>query len=160
MESEMRSNEHFQFFLCFRVAIQPKWPLTVFRWTCLADKLRLCWVTMVQVRSLALNWKKDTVFAEVQPGTVKFVLWRHWMYTTQVHPVRSKNQLHCTRLCISTVRSGAEERTFWGARLDVLIFRLRSYCVLISYTTHFNGPKICKNTDVPWSGWNVLVISG
>ena len=30
----------------------------------------------------------------------------------------------------STVRSGAEERTFSGARLDVLIFRLRSYHVL------------------------------
>ena len=29
-----------------------------------------------------------------------------------------------------TVRSGAEERTFSGARLDVLIFRLRSYHVL------------------------------
>ena len=43
-----------------------------------------------------------------------------------------------------TVRSGAEERTFWGARLDVLIFRLRSYCVVISYTTDFNGPKIRK----------------
>ena len=43
-----------------------------------------------------------------------------------------------------TVRSGAKERTFSGARLDVLIFRLRSYCDLISYTTHFNGPKIRK----------------
>ena len=43
-----------------------------------------------------------------------------------------------------TVRSGAEECTFLGARLDVLIFRLRSYCVLISYTADFNGPKIRK----------------
>ena len=44
----------------------------------------------------------------------------------------------------STVRSGAEERTFWGARLDVLIFRLRSYRVLISYTADFNGHNIRK----------------
>ena len=42
----------------------------------------------------------------------------------------------------STVRSGAEERTFWGARLDVLIFRLRSYRVLIIYTADFNGHNI------------------
>ena len=44
----------------------------------------------------------------------------------------------------STVRSGAEERTFWGARLDVLIFRLRSYDVLISYTVECSGPKFQK----------------
>ena len=43
-----------------------------------------------------------------------------------------------------TVRSGAEERTFWGARLDVLIFRLRSYHVLISYSEEWNGPKFYK----------------
>ena len=43
-----------------------------------------------------------------------------------------------------TVRSGAEERTFWGARLDVLIFRLRSYHVLISYSAECNGPKFYK----------------
>ena len=30
---------------------------------------------------------------------------------------------------LTTVRSGAEERRFRGARLDVLIFRLRSYLV-------------------------------
>ena len=39
------------------------------------------------------------------------------------------------------VRSCAKERMCSGARLDVLIFRLRSYCVLI-YTADFNGPKI------------------
>ena len=56
-----------------------------------------------------------------------------------------KNQLVVLRESTwYTVRSGAEERTFWGARLDVLIFRLRSYFVLISYTTEFNGPKIRK----------------
>ena len=33
-----------------------------------------------------------------------------------------------------TVRSGAEERTFPEARLDVFIFRLRSYHVLTTYT--------------------------
>ena len=43
-----------------------------------------------------------------------------------------------------TVRSGAEERTFWGARLDVLIFRLCSYHVLISYSAECNGPKFYK----------------
>ena len=44
----------------------------------------------------------------------------------------------------STVRSGAEERTFWGARLDVLTFRLRSYHVLISYSAEWSGPKFHK----------------
>ena len=34
------------------------------------------------------------------------------------------------KLTDNTVRSGAEERSFWGARLDVLIFGLRSYHVL------------------------------
>ena len=43
-----------------------------------------------------------------------------------------------------TVRSGAEERTFLGARLDVLIFRLRSYHVLISYSAESNGPTFYK----------------
>ena len=33
---------------------------------------------------------------------------------------------------------------FWGARLDVLIFRLRSYHVLISYSAECNGPKFYK----------------
>ena len=55
----------------------------------------------------------------------------------------------CWRICVvlfwwHTVRSGAEERTFWGARLDVLIFRLRSYHVLISYSAESNGPKFFK----------------
>ena len=45
---------------------------------------------------------------------------------------------------IYTVRSGAEERRFWGARLDVLIFRLRSYHVLMSYSAECNGPKFYK----------------
>ena len=40
-----------------------------------------------------------------------------------------------------TVRSGAEERTFGGARLDVLIFRLRSYHILISYSAACSGRK-------------------
>ena len=34
----------------------------------------------------------------VQPGAVKLVLWRHWMHLTQVRPVTSENQFHCTRL--------------------------------------------------------------
>ena len=46
--------------------------------------------------------------------------------------------------CENTVRSGAEERRFWGARLDVLIFRLRSYHVLISYSAEWSGPKFHK----------------
>ena len=44
----------------------------------------------------------------------------------------------------NTVRSGAEEYTFWGARLDVLIFRLHSYHVLISYSAECSGPKFHK----------------
>ena len=43
-----------------------------------------------------------------------------------------------------TVRSGAKERKFWGARLDVLIFKLRSYHVLISYSAECIGPKFHK----------------
>ena len=43
-----------------------------------------------------------------------------------------------------TVRSGAEERMFWGARLDVLIFRLHSYHILIMYSAECDGPKFCK----------------
>ena len=43
-----------------------------------------------------------------------------------------------------TVRSSAEERTFWGARLDGLIFRLRSYHVLLLYIAYCNGPNISK----------------
>ena len=46
--------------------------------------------------------------------------------------------------CCDTVRSGAEERRFWGSRLDVLIFRLRSYHVLISYSAECIGPKFHK----------------
>ena len=34
-----------------------------------------------------------------------------------------------------TVRLGAEERTFGGARLDVLIFRLRSELITFLYRT-------------------------
>ena len=44
----------------------------------------------------------------------------------------------------SAVRSGAEERRFWGARLDFLIFRLRSYHVLILYSAECSGPKFHK----------------
>ena len=47
-------------------------------------------------------------------------------------------------LYLSTVRSDAEERTFWGARVDVLIFRLRSYHVLIMYSAECDGPKFYK----------------
>ena len=41
----------------------------------------------------------------------------------------------------NTVRSGAEERKFGGARQNVLIYRLRSYHVLISYSAECSGPK-------------------
>ena len=44
----------------------------------------------------------------------------------------------------TTVRSGAEERMFRGARVDVLIFRLRSYHVLISYSAEGSGTKFHK----------------
>ena len=44
----------------------------------------------------------------------------------------------------TTVRSGAEERRFWAARLDVLTFRLRSYHVLISYSAECSGQKFYK----------------
>ena len=49
----------------------------------------------------------------------------------------------CSCAC-HAVRSDAEEHTFWGARLDVLIFRLRSYRVLISHTADCNVPTIRK----------------
>ena len=57
--------------------------------------------------------------------------------------------IECTSTLFSlyfwcTVRSGAEERTFWGARLDVLIFRLRSYHVIISCSAECTGPKFHK----------------
>ena len=45
----------------------------------------------------------------------------------------------------STVRSGAEEHMFWGARLDVLIFRQRSYHVLISYSAECIGQSFIKH---------------
>ena len=48
---------------------------------------------------------------------------------------------HLMQMWTYTVRSGAEERTFFGARLDILIFKLRSYHVLISYTVECSGPK-------------------
>ena len=41
----------------------------------------------------------------------------------------------------STVRSGAEERSFSRARLDVFIFRLRSYHVLNHYIAEGNRQK-------------------
>ena len=53
--------------------------------------------------------------------------------------VRIQVEMSC-----NTVRSGAEERRFWGARLDVLIFRLRSYHVLILYSAECSGPKFHK----------------
>ena len=42
-----------------------------------------------------------TISVKGQPGAVKLVLWRHWMHATQVHPVMSENQFHCTRLYLS-----------------------------------------------------------
>ena len=56
---------------------------------------------------------------------------------------KEKHQSHLQKTTF-TVRSGAEERRFWGARLDVLIFRLRSYHVLISYSAECSGPKFYK----------------
>ena len=50
--------------------------------------------------------------------------------------------MHVYDFHYATVRSGAEERTFWGARLDVLIFRQRSYRGLIFYTADFNEYNI------------------
>ena len=59
-----------------------------------------------------------------------------------------------------TVRLSAEERTFWGARLDAFIFRLSSHRVLISYTANFNGHEIRKTLMFLGQGWTVLVVSG
>ena len=74
---------------------------------------------------------------------------RIWPFRVQLHknialqsPTAQEyrtSEFNCT-----TVRSGAEERTFWGARLDVLIFRLRSYHVLIMYSAECDGPKFYK----------------
>ena len=52
----------------------------------------------------------------------------------------------------STVGSGAEERTFSGARLDVLIFRLRSYHVLNYVHCRKIMAKISQTNDVLSSG--------
>ena len=38
----------------------------------------------------------------VQPGAVKLVLGRHLMHETQMHPVTTENQFHCTRLYVNT----------------------------------------------------------
>ena len=37
----------------------------------------------------------------IQSGAMKLVLWRHWMHVTQVHPVTTEYQFHCTRLYCS-----------------------------------------------------------
>ena len=51
-----------------------------------------------------------------------------------------------SKICMNTaaVRSGAEERRFSGARLDVLIVKLRSCHVPISYSAECSGPKFHK----------------
>ena len=54
---------------------------------------------------------------------------------------------------VTTVRSGAEERTFSGARLDVLIFRLRSYHVLNHvHCTDGKWPKSHKHMMLVQAG--------
>ena len=68
--------------------------------------------------------------------------------------------LHTCTLRLTTVRSGAEERTFRGARLDIPIFRQRSCQVIISYSAECSWLNFSQNADVFWSGWDVLVISG
>ena len=81
------------------------------------------------------------------------LVWEEYFKTNAKKPnvmkkpwkVRARTIWHrFAQLIRSTVRSGAEERTFLGARLDVLIFRLRSYHVLISYSAESNGPKFYK----------------
>ena len=57
---------------------------------------------------------------------------------------------------IDTVRSGAEERRFWGSRLDVLIFKLRSYHVLISYSAECSGPRFYKKLMFLGQAWTFL----
>ena len=52
-------------------------------------------------------------------------------------------RVHVITLCIA-VRSDAEKHTFYGARLNVLNVRLRSYHVLISYIVDCNGPTFYK----------------
>ena len=42
------------------------------------------------------------------------------------------------------VRSGAEERTLWVSRQEVLSFRLRAYHVQSPYTANCNGPTFFK----------------
>ena len=69
---------------------------------------------------------------------------------------KSSRWLQAAMRTTHTVRSEAEEHTFWGARLDVLIFRLRSYHALLSYIAYGNGPKIHKNLTrnaLVFSGW-------
>ena len=66
-----------------------------------------------------------------------------YVLSRNFEPAGSAEWSYCWILC-TTVRSGAEERRFWGAWLDVLIFRLRSYHVLISYSAECIGPKFHK----------------
>ena len=59
--------------------------------------------TTVQSKSVGLDttqrkYRCLKANSQIQPGAVKLVLWRHWMHVTQVHPVMSENQFHCTRL--------------------------------------------------------------
>ena len=39
---------------------------------------------------------RRNVHHQVQPGAVKLVLWRHWMYLSDKPSVTSENQFHCT----------------------------------------------------------------
>ena len=76
-----------------------------------------------------------------------FLVSQHKPISTSCHHLRLLQVSQISGLVIGcnyaspTVRSGAEELRFWGARLDVLIFRLRSYHVLILYSAECGGPK-------------------
>ena len=95
------------------------------------------------------------VIVHTQPShSVDLAGWQAKMASIEFWiPWRNAHMTHCIcswftkltwRVCKYTVRSGAEERRFWRARLDVLIFRLHSYHVLISYSAECIGPKFHK----------------
>ena len=55
----------------------------------------------------------EIVVKWIQPGAVKLVLWHHWRHVTQVHPVTSESQFHCTRLYNREVNKTRETRRVW-----------------------------------------------
>ena len=65
---------------------------------CSLNRLGASWFECYSTPTINPRTVSDYCSSSVQPGAVKLVLWHHWMLHTQVHPVTSENQFHCTRL--------------------------------------------------------------